>query len=148
MKSLYHLFYQFIILLIFVTIIDCKRIAIEDSLGKVNKTTGSDSSNNEIATADIIGNWSNILNSVDVLKFFDDSTFNRWDFSSGDFLHFYKYHIKTDSIIIHYYGFYKVGTPLYNRKIMLSKSKDTLTIQDFGSVYPCYRGNLFVKITK
>ena len=127
------------IISISVIIIDCKRIEIEDSSKKLI---------NEINTSDIIGNWSNILDSVDVLKILDDSTFNRWDFSSGDYLHFYKYHIKSDSIIIHYYGIYKVGTYPYHRKIMLSKGKDSLTIQDFTSVYPCYRGDLFVRIIK
>ena len=148
MKYLYNLFFLLVIFSTSVTIIDCKKTETKDSLEKVNKPGIPDSLNNEITNADIIGNWSNILDSGDVIKILDDSTFNRWDFSSADYLNFYKYHIKTDSIIIHYYGIYKVGTPPYHRKIFLNRYKDSLTIKDFGSVWPCYRGDTFVRISK
>jgi hypothetical protein len=118
-----------------------------DSIDTKTVSTKGSNSKNVISNSDIMGIWVNTLNSKDVIRIFDFHM-NRWDALASGFYHYYNYTIKSDSIIINYTGLYKVGTPPYHRKIYLNNSKDSLTIQNFHSVYPSNPGDTFIKISK
>jgi len=99
-----------------------------------------------ISSTDIKGVWVNIVTSRDTLMIKDSIIF-RWDEFSNGYGHYYKYKINSDSIILDYSGYYKVGVPPCTRKILLNNKQDSLIIQDFHTVWPGYEGDIFIKLS-
>jgi len=131
-----------IILILTFLLIGCTEF-VEPTLKKNDraKTTISDIITNQ---SDIYGIWINTLNAKDTIKI-SEAFINRWDITASGYFHFYKYQINSDSILINYTGLYKVGTPPFHRNIFINKSKDSILIQDFHSVYPGIPGDTFAK---
>lgn len=100
-----------------------------------------------ISSTDIKSIWVNTLTSWDTLMI-EDSIIFRWDELSNGYGHYYKYKINSDSIILEYSGTYKVGVLPCTRKILLNDKQDSLIIQNFHTVYPCYEGDKFFKPEK
>jgi hypothetical protein len=115
-----------------VTIIGCQKVS---------------NSKDTISNSDIYGTWVNTSNSQDTIQIYD-SVINRWYSAANCYGHQYKFYIKSDSIILTYDGVDKMCIDPYHKKMYLNGSKDSLTIQDFQSVYPCYQGDIFKKIKK
>ena len=99
-----------------------------------------------ISNTDIKGVWVNIVTSRDTLMIKDSIIF-RWDELSNGYGYYYKYKINSDSIILDYSGYYKVGVPPCTRKILLNNKRDSLIIQDFHTVYPGYDGDILIKFS-
>lgn len=97
-----------------------------------------------ISSTDIKGIWVNTLTPWDTLMI-NDSIIFRWDELSNGYFHYYKYKINSDSIILAYSGYYKVGVPPCSRKIFLNNKQDSLIIQDFHTYYPSYEGDIFLR---
>jgi hypothetical protein len=104
-------------------------------------------SKNVISNSDIFGIWVNTSNAQDTIQI-NDILITRWNFEANCYCHFYKYYIKTDSIILTYNGIDKVYILPYHKKLYLNNSKDSLTIENFHAVHPAYQGDIFKKIKK
>lgn len=120
---------KLLIIMIISTIISCQK---------------ESNSKNLISNSDILGIWVNTLNSTDTIQI-NDTLITRWNFEANCYCHFYKYYIKTDSIILTYDGIDKVAILPYHEKLYLNNRKDSLTIQNFHSVHPSYKGDIFKK---
>jgi hypothetical protein len=120
---------KLIVIMIISTIISCQK---------------ESNSKNVIHNSDIFGIWVNTSNTQDTVQI-NDTLITRWNFETNCYCHFYKYYIKTDSIILTYSGLDKVAILPYHKKLYLNNSKDSLIIQNFHSVHPFYNGDIFKK---
>lgn len=117
-----------------------------DELDQIEKENNYTTDSKNVSISDIKGTWANIVVAWDTLKI-SDSIINRWNYISNTYFHYYAYTIEDDSIFLNYTGLYKVSLPSYHRIIFLNDKKDTLTIEDFHTVFPDYSGDIFIKIS-
>ena len=132
----------YFIIIIIATLVSCKK---EPDPGITFITIG-----------DILGKWVNTSNHNDSI-IIDSTGIGRWYpgctpstsiYNGNCYLHDYRCSLKNDSLYISYVGIDKVyaigmrGT----RKVILNKTKDTLEIENFKTIYPGITGDYFKKI--
>ena len=145
MKHFIHFLRCFLLLCFISSCIGCS--TNNDEMNPNENEDNNSTDSKSISSNDIKGIWVNTLTPWDTLMIKDSIIF-RWDELSNGYHHYYKYKINSDSIILDYSGYYKVGVPPCTRKILLNNKKDSLIIRDFHTVYPGYEGDNFFKSVK
>jgi len=109
------------------------------------KKNDNDMKSNVINNESILGDWVNINFNQDTL-FINDTLISRIDTLSGEPDHNYNYTILSpDSIKIKYRGRYEIYCPETTFFMSLDKQKMILTIKNFNTYFPEYRGDTFKK---
>jgi len=103
--------------------------------------------NKEIENEEIIGEWVNMFNNIDIL-FINDTLIRRIDTLYGEPYHAYTYTIlPPDSIKIQYRGRYEIWCPEKTFHMSLDKQEMILTIENLNTYFPKYDGDTFKKLT-